>query len=100
MPHVGDGCHYDLCRRSITNRFCHSILHESRELRFDSGHCVKQWRRNLIYTASVLPPVSFYAGNGEGKEKTEGAQEKAARSAFTLATAFLAGVVIAISATA
>jgi hypothetical protein len=79
MPHVGDGCHYHFCRKSITNRFYHSALHEGRELRFDSGHCVKQWRRNLMYTASVLPPISFYEGNGEGKEKTEGAQEKAAR---------------------
>jgi hypothetical protein len=100
MSHVGDGCHYYPCRRPITNRFYHSVLHEGRELRFDSSHCVKQWRRNLIYTASVLPPVAFYEGNGEGKEKTEGAQEMAARSAFTLATAFLTGVVIAIVAAA
>jgi hypothetical protein len=83
-------CHLASCRRPLPNRYHHTILGGTIDLRFCSGTCLRNWRRNRTRAASALQAaLSIEAsrdwGADEAHPQEEAVKRLAATAAITLA---------------
>jgi hypothetical protein len=79
-------CHDPNCRMPLPNRYHHAVPNGTITLRFCSGTCLRNWRRNRTHAGSALQAaLSIEASRNRRPEEAHPQEKPAERIAATAA---------------